>query len=902
MNTFREKVIDVIEKIKGSKKLSLLAILLLVAAVPLTVFIAQQVQDIRQQANTNQATITVTPNTIAAGGTVTVNWTIAQPTTAPTATPVPATPTLSPTPSPVGCPMYSRGTPTLSGKTQTITLTPAANNPFQRIQFTSITNATVTIGNQTNQTTPFTYEIPETEGLSPITFSLTKVTSEQAATVQLNVIDACGPKADTYGLGASVGNSAYNLPSLEFVKKAYAQIAITGAETLQLFKVTDNASTTIGAKRYLNCQAIGDATNPVPPSSPMYTDSCSRILIPADAQPGSYIFRMLATDGTTVIGESNVFTVTAPGGGNGDLKSGLISYWSMNRDAATSTVAIDELSRNNGTILANTLTTGKVGNAHTFGNGTATDFIDIPNNISLAPENFTVSAWIFPTDANSLGRGDNSSIFNRRDIANTRGMNFEIEGDATSPAGTMHCDVVIKNANGTFNSNRAKNTAATLVLPGQWNHVACVYNGSVVKIFINGVMAGSVPLTGSMNNPDNPLTQIGRNLITNQIFKGKIDEVGYWNRGLSDAEIAQLATGISLYPPTEPTITTAVSPTPSVSLVMAPTTVTKGTPIQVQFQYPSSIQSTTTDLFSVYKEASTDPTQLVPNDQTAARVINMYASNCSATPTTTTRTSGACNIETATFTPGRYSVRLFANNGFTQRIGIVSFTVLDITSPPTPSATFSAKLFLTGIGSPSGTFAPKHPERNVRITIFDLNNNLVATREGKITYASVSGSFVGQITTPINCPPTGECTQANSTIPAGNYIVKVFTPQFLRKSVPGTVRIEPNTTTILPPLTLIPGDATVNNILNILDYNMITTCFGAKANGAPCQDLTKEFQNRFKNSNGVIDTAAYNLFLRVLPPLASFTGKEATDFNDDGIVNGIDYNLFIRSLSTKEGD
>lgn len=765
MNTFREKVIDVIEKIKGSKKLSLLAILLLVAAVPLTVFIAQQVQDIRQQANTNQATITVTPNTIAAGGNVAVNWTIAQPTTAPTATPVPATPTLSPTPSPVGCPMYSRGTPTLSGKTQTITLTPAANNPFQRIQFTSITNATVTIGNQTNQTTPFTYEIPETEGLSPITFSLTKVTSEQAATVQLNVIDACGPKADTYGLGASVGNSAYNLPSLEFVKKAYAETTITGAETLQLYRVrgddaplSDNNPSPVGAKRYLNCQAIGDATNPVPPSSPMYTGSCSRILIPADAQPGSYIFRMLATDGTTIIGESNVFTVTAPGGGNGDLKSGLISYWSMNRDEATSTVAIDELSRNNGTILANTLTTGKVGNAHTFGNGTATDFIDIPNNISLAPENFTVSAWIFPTDANSLGRGDNSSIFNRRDIANTRGMNFEIEGDATSPAGTMHCDVVIKNANGTFNSNRAKNTAATLVLPGQWNHVACVYNGSVVKIFINGVMAGSVPLTGSMNNPDNPLTQIGRNLITNQIFKGKIDEVGYWNRGLSDAEIAQLATGISLYPPTETTVT------PTVTGSLTPT--------------------------------------LTP------------------TPTSTATTGH----------------------------------------------NFNTTLYLTGIGSPSGTFAPKHPQRNAVITLFDTNNNLVATRTGQISYATASRSFVGTI------------NAGQSAIPAGNYLVKIQTPQFLRKQYPGILSIQSPATIVLPNLTITTGDVNGDNKINILDYNILVGCFGAKANSPACTATPSQGE------------------------LANLSWKVLADLNDDGVVDGIDYNLFIRSLATKEGD
>jgi len=773
VNTFREKVANVIEKIKGNKKLSLLAILLLVAAVPLTVFIAQQTQDIRQQANTNQATITVTPNTIAAGGNVAVNWTIAQPTNAPTAVPttiptvVPPTPTntpiptavptatpVPPTPTTNPCPMYRRAT-SVSGNTQTVTLTPVAPNSIRQLQFTQITNANVSVQYaDSNMTAPFTYTHPENANSTSVTFTIQKITSGQAATVRLNVIDNCGPKADFYGLGASQGL----LPSFEVVKKAYAQTALTGGETIQLFKIeSNNTYTAIGAKRYLNCTAIptgGVGTNPVPPSSPIYTGSCNRIQIPLDAQAGSYVIRMFATDGTTVIGVSNILSVTPPSN-NDALKSGLISYWSMDTD--TGNQFIDAMGRNSAQTLMNTNVDGKIGKAHIFGR-TAGEYVELPNTASFGPEKVTISAWVFPTDANSFGAANYASIFNRRNTQNTGGMNLELEGDSGFANGEMHCDVWVKLANGSIVTTRARSNPGTKMSAAAWNHVACSYDGSTVKLYINGSLAASATNPGVMNNAANSITRIGSNIITGQMFKGTIDEVGYWNRGLSDAEITQLATGISLYPPTAPTVT------PTVTGSLTPT----------------------------------------------------------ITPTPT--------------------------------------------STATTGHNFSTTLYLTGIGSPSGTFAPKHPQRNAVITLFDTNNNLVATRTGQISYATASRSFIGTI------------NAGQSAIPAGNYLVKIQTPQFLRKQYPGILSIQSPATIVLPNLTITTGDVNGDNKINILDYNILVGCFGAKANSPACTATPSQGE------------------------LANLSWKVLADLNDDEVVDGIDYNLFIRSLATKEGD
>lgn len=802
MNTFREKVVGVIDKIKSSKKFRLLIIILLVAAVPLTVFIAQQVQDIRQQANTNQAAITVTPNTITAGGNVTVNWTIAQPTTAatpttvptntpiPTNTPVPPTPTPIPptmTPVPIACqpaPNITRNDTLIPGGVR-ITRTAGTNsntptNKLYDIYFTNFTNVRVDINGRsyTSPSSQVNINLRTSgldcnggvcrdlgpQGVSSVTFDLYPINPALPATMNYTIIDDCasvrqwtdfsGGGAGSFGAGSpppliNTNESGpggwrrgYNFFS-PLIKKAYAQTALTGAETYQLFLSQPEGGdriitpTPIGNKHYLNC-AVSTTT---PPTSPVYTSSCS-YTIPPSTIPGSYFFRMFATDGTTVIGESNVLTVTAATD-NAALKSGLISYWSMNNDDAClgcigggkPNTVIDSLGKNNAQgNEATWVTGGKIGNAHEFGSGKyPKEYIEIPNSTSLAPENFTVSAWVYPNDANSLSRGDNASIFNRRNsTSNELGMDFEIEGDATSPAGTMHCDVSAKKTDGSIGGNRVRNTAGTLVQPGQWNHVACVYNGATIKMFINGVMAGSVPLTGAMNNPASPLTQIGRNIYATNIFKGKIDEVGYWNRGLSDAEITQLATGISLYPPT----------------------------------------------------------------------------------------------------------------------------------PVNEDTTFSTSLYLTGIGAPSGTFSPKHPERPAVITLFDTNNTLITTRTGQITYTATSGNFIGTI------------NSGQSTIPAGNYTVKVQTPQFLRKQYPGIFSLQAPGTFSLPTLYMTTGDVNLDNKIDILDYNLITTCYGNKQSSASCTQTPQYPDNS--------------------APLA--------DLNDDGVVEGIDYNLFIRSLATKEGD
>ena len=69
-----------------------------------------------------------------------------------------------------------------------------------------------------------------------------------------------------------------------------------------------------------------------------------------------------------------------------------------------------------------------------------------------------------------------------------------------------------------------------------WTHVALTYDGTIIRLYVNGAQAGSQARTGSIQANSNPLW-IGGNSPYGEYFQGLIDEVRVYNRALSQAEI-----------------------------------------------------------------------------------------------------------------------------------------------------------------------------------------------------------------------------------------------------------------------------------------------------------------------------------------------------------------------------
>jgi hypothetical protein len=166
------------------------------------------------------------------------------------------------------------------------------------------------------------------------------------------------------------------------------------------------------------------------------------------------------------------------------------------------------------------------------GSGKAYDFasakITIPNNSSLNPTNLTLEAWI---------KADSWQA------SSWQGSILSKDGWATGDNG--YCLRV--GANGTVSFNIGNTgwhevTSSAVMSTNQWYHIAGTYDGSLLKVYVNGVLANTVPWTGTVATTSYDLT-IGDFAYSavggNRYFDGQIDEAKVWSTALTETQIRE---------------------------------------------------------------------------------------------------------------------------------------------------------------------------------------------------------------------------------------------------------------------------------------------------------------------------------------------------------------------------
>jgi len=79
------------------------------------------------------------------------------------------------------------------------------------------------------------------------------------------------------------------------------------------------------------------------------------------------------------------------------------------------------------------------------------------------------------------------------------------------------------------------------IIPQVWQHLAWVFDGSAVKLYVNGNLKGSKTAAGVMTDGAVPFA-IGKSILGgfNFVFGGRADEVSVWKKGLTQTEIQDL--------------------------------------------------------------------------------------------------------------------------------------------------------------------------------------------------------------------------------------------------------------------------------------------------------------------------------------------------------------------------
>jgi hypothetical protein len=202
-------------------------------------------------------------------------------------------------------------------------------------------------------------------------------------------------------------------------------------------------------------------------------------------------------------------------------KPGLVAAYGFNESSGSTVVDGSTLS-NSGTIGSGVtrVVSGRFGGALSFnGNGMVT----IPHTSSLALTNaMTLEAWVNPA------QGAVSSAW--RDVIYKGNDNYYLMATSANnalPAGGAS----FGNTSATVEAYATSRLAA-----GTWTHLAITYDGSRLRLYVNGSFVSSRARSGVFTTSTNPL-RIGGNEFYEQFFQGLIDEVRVYNRPLSAAEI-----------------------------------------------------------------------------------------------------------------------------------------------------------------------------------------------------------------------------------------------------------------------------------------------------------------------------------------------------------------------------
>jgi len=76
---------------------------------------------------------------------------------------------------------------------------------------------------------------------------------------------------------------------------------------------------------------------------------------------------------------------------------------------------------------------------------------------------------------------------------------------------------------------------------GQWHHLAGTYDGANARLFVDGVLNGSMATTGAISKNTAPVYISGNSEKASRLWNGSIDDVRIYNRALTEAEVRLLA-------------------------------------------------------------------------------------------------------------------------------------------------------------------------------------------------------------------------------------------------------------------------------------------------------------------------------------------------------------------------
>lgn len=199
--------------------------------------------------------------------------------------------------------------------------------------------------------------------------------------------------------------------------------------------------------------------------------------------------------------------------------NGLVGYYPFNGNANN-----ENGINNNGTITGATLTADRFGHVNS-----AYNFDGVNDYISIGTatfQSFSFSSWIYTTSVNPTNL---NGIISNLNATAYQGVEFRINEDST---------LMLVCGRGT---SWLQPATTFKLMNNTWYNVVATSNNSTVKIYVNAQQIASYSISNFTNNTSNILFGTRNPAASNGgWYTGKLDDIGIWNRALSQQEITDV--------------------------------------------------------------------------------------------------------------------------------------------------------------------------------------------------------------------------------------------------------------------------------------------------------------------------------------------------------------------------
>jgi hypothetical protein len=231
---------------------------------------------------------------------------------------------------------------------------------------------------------------------------------------------------------------------------------------------------------------------------------------------GTHTLTAIARDAAGNTATSAPITVIV----NNTTIPGLVGAWGFEEGSGTTTA--DASGHGLTATIANSVwtTAGKYGDALSF-NGSNSWVTVADNTLLHLTTGMTVEAWVKPATTSTDWT---ATVIKER----TGGLAYALyatDGANKPPAG--YIDKSSTDYNATAGSSLPLNT---------WSHLAATYDGTTIRLYVNGTQVATKAVSGSIISSTAPL-RFGGDSVWGEYFNGLIDEVRIYNRALSATEI-----------------------------------------------------------------------------------------------------------------------------------------------------------------------------------------------------------------------------------------------------------------------------------------------------------------------------------------------------------------------------